>query len=260
MEGVVSIARAAAGDFAGAAEALRRDGIVAVEDLWSADAIDGLRDVVTEQHPEFADQARLDDYLGDKNERFIAPVALTAAVRQTGVLECAALEGVCAALLGDAFVYEAFGMLWVDPGAPPQRSHRDGGLLFPESGVDRILPPSAITVAIPLVDVDAEWAPTGVAPGSHRLEPGSSARELVPLELERGSVAIWDFRVLHAGLANKTDRARPALYFTVCRPFWVDHMNFRKNARAKLVGDAEVIAQLGPRFIRARPAGAVAAG
>lgn len=246
------IARVAAGDNE-AGVALRRDGVVAIDHLWSPATIDEVRCVVEAQHPEFADQSLLEDYLGDKGERFIAPVKLTDAVRDTGLLGCAALEAVCAAMLGEAFVYEAFGMLWVDPGAPAQNSHRDGGVLFPESGIDRVLPPSAMTVAIPLVDVDLEWAPTGVAPGSHRLEPGSSGGELVPVELGRGSAAIWDFRALHAGLANRTDRPRPALYLTVCRPFWVDHLNFRKNARAKLVGDQAVIDQLGPRFVRARP-------
>ncbi len=250
---MTAIARVAGDDCQAAAAALRSDGVVAIERLWSQDAIDRLHEAVVAQHPEFTDQASLQDYLGDKNERFIAPVTMTAAVRATGVLECAALEAVCETMLGDGFVYEAFGMLWVDPGAPAQDPHRDGGMLFPESGIDKILPPTAITVAIPLVDVDLAWAPTGVAPGSHRLEPGSSTAELVPIELVRGSAAIWDFRALHAGLANRTDRPRPALYFTVCRPYWVDHLNFRKNARARLVGDPAVIAGLGQRYVRARP-------
>ncbi len=248
------IARVAANDCEAAAGALRRDGIVVVENLWSVATIDALGDVVAAQHPEFTDVGRLHDYLGDKDERFIAPVAMTGAVRGSGVLDCTALELLCATMLGDGFVYEAFGMLMVRPGAPPQKPHSDGGLLFPESGVDRILPPSAITIAIPLVDVNEDFAPTGVVPGSHRQDTGSADSMLVPIEIERGSAALWDFRALHAGLANRTDRARPVLYFTVCRPFWVDHLNFRKNARAKLIGDPAVIAALGPRFVRARPA------
>lgn len=246
------LARVAACDSEGAAAALRRDGVVAIEGVWDMDVIDQLRDIVARQHPEFADQSRLEDYLGDKGERFIAPVRLTAAVRDSGLMQCPVLEAVCAAMLGAGFVYEAFGILWVAPGAPAQHSHRDGAVLFPESGIDRVLPPSAMTVAIPLVDVDADWAPTGVAPGSHRLEAGAGSGELVPIELIRGSAAIWDFRVLHGGLANRTDRPRPALYLTACRPFWIDHLNFRKNARARLIGDPEVIADLGPRFVRAR--------
>ena len=247
------IARVAADAGDAAAEALRRDGVVAIEGLWSAGTIDALRATVEAQQPEFADTARLDDYLGDKSERFIAPVAMTAAIRCAGLCSNHVLDALYASMLGDDYVYEAFGMLMVRPGAPPQGPHRDGGLLFAETGVDRILPPSALTVAIPLVEVTADYAPTGAVPGSHRHQGAADSSELIPVELNRGDAAVWDFRTNHAGLANRTDRARPALYFTVCRPYWVDHKNFHANARAKLVGDPAVFAELGPRFIRGRP-------
>ena len=253
MARVSAIARVRASDSDGATGALRRDGVVAVEALWRTDAVDALRDIVTAQHPEFDDPERLTDYLGEKNERFIAPVALTESVRASGIFDCPQLEAICAAMLGADFVYEAFGMLMVRPGVAAQDPHRDGGSLFFESGIDRILPPSALTIAFPLVDVNTDFAPTGALPRSHRHDESANLDELVPIALDRGSAAIWDFRTLHAGLANRTVRARPALYLTACRPFWIDHLNFRKNARAKLVGDPEVTAALGPRFVRARP-------
>ena len=247
------IAHVAANAVDAAAEALRRDGVVAIEGLWTAEVIDSLAATVAAQHPEFSDLDRLDDYLGDKHERFIAPVGLTSAICNSGLCPDDRLDALYAAMLGDDYVFEAFGMLMVHPGAPPQGPHRDGGLLFPETGVDRILPPSALTVAIPLVDVTADYAPTGAVPGSHRHQAASDPSELIPIELNRGDAAVWDFRTNHAGLANRTHRARPALYFTVCRPYWVDHKNFHANARAKLVGDPAVFAELGPRFIRGRP-------
>jgi len=250
---VSAIARVAADAVDAAAEALRRDGVVAVEGLWSAETIDALAATVAAQHAEFTDPDGLDDYLGDKHERFIAPVALTTAIRDSGLCSSEPLNALYSAMLGEDYVYEAFGMLMVRPGAPPQGPHRDGGLLFPETGVDRILPPSALTVAIPLVDVTADYAPTGAVPGSHRHQAAADPAELIPVTLCRGDAAIWDFRTNHAGLANRTDRPRPALYFTVCRPYWVDHKNFHANARAKLVGDPAVFAELGPRFIRGRP-------
>jgi ectoine hydroxylase-related dioxygenase (phytanoyl-CoA dioxygenase family) len=250
---VSEIARVAADAGDAAAEALRRDGIVAIEGLWSPDTIDALGATVEAQHPEFADLDALEDYLGDKHERFIAPVALTAAVRESGLCTNERLEAVNAAMLGDDYVYEAFGVLMVRPGAPAQEPHRDGGLLFPETGVDRILPPSALTVAIPLVEITTDYAPTGAAPGSHRNQAAADPADLIPIDLNRGDAAIWDFRTNHAGLANRTDRARPALYFTVCRPYWIDHKNFHANARAKLVGDPAVLTELGPRFVRGRP-------
>ena len=250
-----AFARVPASEVDAAAAALRRDGVMVVEGLWDVATIDRVNDLVAAQHPEFDDPDQLHDYLGEKDQRFIAPVAVSEPLRAAGMFECRPLEALCAAMLGEDFVYEAFGMLMVRPGAPAQHTHRDGGRLFPESGVDRVLPPSAITIAVPLVDVSLDFAPTGAVPGSHRTDPDGPEGELIPIEIERGSAAIWDFRALHAGLANRTDRPRPALYFTACRPFWVDHLNFRKNARAKLIGDPSVTDALGPRFVRARPVG-----
>lgn len=249
-----AVARHGADRIADAAAAIRRHGAAVVESVWSADLIDGLREAVLAQHPEFGDPDLLEDFLGARDARFIAPVMLSDRVSASGVLQSQALGALCAALLGDDYVYEAFGMLLVRPGAEAQHPHRDGGMLFPETGIDKILPPSALTIVIPLVDVDAEYAPTGVAAGTHRELFAPDHVELGPVELRRGDIAVWDFRVIHAGLANRTDRARPALYLTACRPFWVDHKNFGETARVKLAGDPGAIAALGSRFVRARAA------
>ncbi len=247
-----AVASVAAEDPAGAASALRRDGAVLVENVWPIAAIDMVRATVLGQHPEFENVEALEDWLGDKEERFIAPVALTEALRATGVLDTPALDAICAAALGEEFVFEAFGILMPRRGAKAQGAHRDGGFLFPDATIDPILPPSALTIAIPLVDIDLDNAPTGIAVGSHKLKPGSSDAPLAAVPAPRGSAIVWDFRTLHGGLANTSDRGRPALYFTACRPFWIDHRNFRDTARAKLVGDAATIAALGPRYIRAQ--------
>lgn len=252
MAGVSGIARIPAGDHAAAAQALRRDGVAVIEDLWSAATIEAARTIVEAQHPEFSDIDQLEDYLGDPDDRFIAPVRVTRDLHATGLFGADDLSAICEAMLGTAFVFEAFGILMAQAGAKAQDPHRDGAILFPEATIDALLPPTAMTIAVPLVDIDADLAPTAAAPGSHRLGPGSSTADVVPITLDRGSAAIWDFWTLHAGGANRTSKARPALYFTACRPFWTDHANFRENARARLVGDPDVIASLGPRYCRAR--------
>ena len=249
-----AVVHASAENTAQTAAVLRRDGVVILDSLWDASKVDQLRALVERQHPEFVDPSSLHDYLGKKKERVLAPVHITREMYDSGLLRSAPLDAICRVMLGEDYVYEAFGVIWVQPGAPAQKPHRDGGALFAESGLDRVLPPSAMTVAVPLVDVDLDLAPTGAAPGSHRLAQGAEVGELQPIELARGDAAIWDFRTFHGGLANLTDRPRPALYFTVCRPFWIDHLNFRKDARVRLVGEPEVLAELGPSFIRAIPA------
>lgn len=253
MEGLTKPASSAASAVSEAKAAVRRDGAAIVEGVWCADTIDAVRELVLRQHPEFSRPELLEDYLGRKGERFIAPVKLSLRIEASGLLASPTLEALCQALLGEDFVYEAFGILMVHPGAAAQNPHRDGGILFGDSGIDKILPPSALTVVIPLVDVDRDCAPTGFAPGSHRTLVPDNHPELSPMILRQGDLAVWDYRVIHGGLANATDRDRPALYLTACRPFWVDHKNFVDAARAKLIGEPAVIERLGPRFVRAQP-------
>ena len=169
-----------------AAAAVRQDGAVVVEGLWTPAEIDELGAAVIAQHPEFLDPSCLQDYLGFE-ERFIAPITMTRFLSGAGLGRLNAIDRVCGQLLGPDFVYEAFGILMVMPGAQAQLAHRDGGFLFGGSGVDRILPPNALTIAIPLIDVDLAAAPTGFEPGSHRLVGELSADALVPVVLKRGT-------------------------------------------------------------------------
>ena len=233
-----------------AGAALRSDGAVILEDLWPRATMDQLRDLIAAQHPEFAEKASLPDLFDNGEGRFIAPITITRALLDSGLMDCAVVEAVLTNALGQAFVHEAFGMMMVEPGAPAQPSHRDGGLLFPEIGVDRVLPPSSVTVAIPLVDVGADNAPTAFRPGSHRFGEAEEQADPVVPEVALGSAVLWDFRVLHHGCANMTGGGRPLVYFTASRPFWFDHRNFAQGNR-RLVADPAVIGELGERYVRA---------
>lgn len=233
-----------------ASAALRSDGVVILEDLWSRGTMDRVRNLIAAQHPEFADKASLADLFDNGEGRFIAPVTITRTLMESGLFDCVALDAVLVSALGKGFVHEAFGMMMVEPGAPAQPGHRDGGLLFPELGVDRVLPPSSVTVAIPLVDIGPDNAPTAFRPGSHRFGEAEEQADPVVPEVTLGSAVLWDFRVLHHGCANTTAHARPLAYFTASRPFWFDHRNFGAGNR-RLVADADVIGSLGERYVRA---------
>ena len=237
----------AAGDAAGA---VRRDGATVLEQVWRAETIDRLREVVFQQHPELTDPELLSYYSAKKRKRFRRPLAVTSAIGATGLYETAAVDELCSALLGPDYVYEAFGIIMAPPGVGAEKAHLDGGELFPETGVDKILPPAALTLAIPLIDVPLLCGPTGIAPGTHRA-PYAGPETLVPVELERGDIAVWDFRVRHAGLGNQSDQMRPLIYFTACRPFWIDHKNF-DPADTRLIGEKVEITRLGRRFARAK--------
>jgi ectoine hydroxylase-related dioxygenase (phytanoyl-CoA dioxygenase family) len=90
---------------------------------------------------------------------------------------------ILSAALGDDYVVGAYGAVCSLPSAAAQHRHADGGLLFRSTGVDWLLPPAAITVVIPLIEMNEIHGTTTLWLGSHRdqkrynalLDPNSSA-------------------------------------------------------------------------------------
>src|SRR5262249_15865449 len=80
---------------------------------------------------------------------------------------------------------------------------------------------------------------TALWPGSHRDETrgpklnrdekarlGRSWRGLV----REGSCVLWDYRLRHSGTPNRSAVLRARRYSMYCRPWFVDHENYRKEA------------------------------
>ena len=138
-------------------------------------------------------------------------------------------------LLGVDLHLNSFTAVVSHPGASQQRAHRDYPHLFFEPGVGLNLPVHAVNVVVPLVDVDLETGPTGVWLGSHR--SGETARQIESLTvcaLQRGDCMLMDYRTLHAGLPNRSGRARPIVYMVYARPWFFDQQNHVRAGRLPL--------------------------
>jgi ectoine hydroxylase-related dioxygenase (phytanoyl-CoA dioxygenase family) len=68
-------------------------------------------------------------------------------------------------------------------------------------------------VFVPLSDLRLANGPTEFIPESHRFY--DIDRKPVQFELNAGQVLLFDYRVKHRGVENRSDRPRPMLYFTV---------------------------------------------
>ena len=49
--------------------------------------------------------------------------------------------------------------------------------------------------------------------------------------LRRGDCIVLDYRTLHAGLPNRSNRARPIVYMVYARPWFFDHANHVNRRR-----------------------------
>jgi hypothetical protein len=137
-----------------------------------------------------------------------------------------------APLIGRDLHLNSFTAVISHPGAPQQRVHRDYPHLFFEPGVGPSLLVHAVNVVVPLIDVDMETGPTGVWLGSHRMQGlAVDPKSITVCPMRRGDCIVLDYRTLHAGLPNRSARARPIVYMVYARPWFFDHANHVNRSR-----------------------------
>lgn len=102
------------------------------------------------------------------------------------------------------------------PGAEHQPAHQDGAPLFPDAdGLQ--LPPYAIALNVPLVDVDGDNGPLECFPGPGRPDDGA---EPVRFTVLAGTCLLRDTRVWHRGSPHVGTQPRPMLALLYTRPWY----------------------------------------
>ena len=127
------------------------------------------------------------------------------------------------AILGPDACLIATGCILSLPGSASQQWHSDGDHLASECQ----LPPHCLNVFVPLVDMaTVAVGPTEFTPGTH-LQWGRRHLGNVALTAAAGDAILFDYRLRHRGLPNKTsDVVRPLVYITYAKPFFKDEANF----------------------------------
>lgn len=129
-------------------------------------------------------------------------------------------------LLGPDFLIGSMTMVVAQAGAAAQHLHADHPPLFGGSSQAVGLPPHAVTLLIPLVDIDEVVGATELRKGSHQRDDGEDMPG-VSRALPLGGCLLFDYRLLHRGLANRSDRERPVLSIVYQRDWFRDAVNFR---------------------------------
>ena len=116
-----------------------------------------------------------------------------------------------------------------EPGSETQHLHIDHPHLFGDNPAGSTLPPHAVTVLIPLVDIDEEIGGTEIVKGSHRVPFAEGKqmphqRQTLPL----GGCLMFDYRTFHGGLPNRSTRNRPVLSIVYHRAWFKDSSNFSR--------------------------------
>jgi Phytanoyl-CoA dioxygenase (PhyH) len=216
-----------------ASRSFRLDGALIIEDIVDAAVISELRRVFGEAYSQYLDGSVHEDVARVGERRLMIAIALEPPFDDPQLFANPYLLSILSSELDKDLVIGAFGVVCSLPSAPTQHRHYDGGILFPSSGFDRLLPAPAITVTIPLVEMNELHGTTALWLGSHRDDARVIKEPGITPVVREGSCMLWDFRLFHGGTPNRSNVPRPLLYLTYCRPWFLDHLNFNTKTNPK---------------------------
>lgn len=224
-------------------EMFRRHGAIWLENAFSPGFIQSLADAYDEQYTSkpIAKLKRKHAVVGD--ERLMITIKIQSPFNSSDLFASPLLSPILQSLLGPGYVLSSFGSVVTFPGADAQPIHFDHPPLFESEQRCNEIPPYAITVVIPLVDIDASTGSTAIWEGTHVAD--GSREQMQSLMLNPsfdgsveprpkiGGVYFMDYRVIHGGTANRGDDARPILYLVYSRPWFHDAYNFNDQPPIK---------------------------
>jgi hypothetical protein len=215
-----------------ASRCIRTDGALVLEKIFDPTLLLEAKESFSQKYECYLDGQKHDNATEVGERRLMITVDLEAPFDRRELLANSWLFSILRNAFEGDFVLDAFGVVCSLPAAPRQHVHSDTGVLFPQAALNRLLPIYAITVAIPLIEMNETHGTTALWLGSHRDE----AREADALReeegeeplVQEGSCMLWDYRLQHGGTANQSSVPRPLLYMTYCRPWFTDRKNYQK--------------------------------
>jgi len=139
-------------------------------------------------------------------------------------------------LMGGELIVGEAGVVISHGGAGAQEPHRDSNFLFGGQDMEMDLPPFAMTLLLPLLDVSLDMGPTEFWPGTHLLRDEAAAIAGPPqrMALRAGSVVLLDARVFHRGGANISGPVRPTAYFSYHRRWYLEGPGFERKPQVRV--------------------------
>ena len=167
--------------------------------------------------------------VGDK--RFTVPIRIKPPFNDPALFANPVLLNLLTQVMGARPILNAFGGVMTLPGARMQHVHREHPLLFSADEANRNLPTYAVTVLLPLIDLDEESGGTQLWEGTHRI-PGGEKWQGEPsvIYTEAGSTLTFDYRLYHGGMPCRAEHNRPMLFMSYSLPWFKDTLAFESHA------------------------------
>ncbi len=177
----------------------------------------------------YRDNIPLESGTEASHRRHIVPIPFTSPFNDPMLYANPILLPILEALLGPNCILNTLGSITALPGCTDQHLHADHIPLFEENlTLSNQIPPFAITVGVPLLDIDLLNGPTKIWSGSHLTYPIDQNMTAYPkhfLHGPKGSCYFWDYRTFHAGGSNHSEEVRSLLYLAYTRRWFKDVLN-----------------------------------
>lgn len=216
------------GQLDAAAEHFIREGYLILDHVLTQQEVEALRGAFMSGYASFLQDTKSGPSLNVGGRRHMIALRFAGAFADPRVFANPAVIAIVHRLLEATAILEAYGCFVSMPGAEKQHEHHDGPHLFGQA-LSAILPPYALTFALPLVEMNDTHGSTMLLPGSHRWQQRpSDPAEALPV-IPQGSCVLWDYRLRHYGTENRSEVPRPLLYCTYSRPWYRDPVNFQET-------------------------------
>ena len=218
--------------------AMERDGAVAFDGLFPLPLLKKIRAEVLRRHE--SGELRERGLVRDIGGRYAALLPFAGPFLERAFYANARLHAMLGVLLGPGYCIGSLEAVISLPGASRQHQHIDGPIRFDRvvgkkkrrfSGDLSGLPPYAVTLCVPLCDLDETNGPTALWPGSHRAalraRPPRAAEVSRMYRVEHmagkfGRTFMFDYRTFHGGEPNMSREPRPLLMFVFMRSWYRD--------------------------------------
>lgn len=212
-------------------QSMRENGYAVVEDVLPHETVDALLDEMTP----YIDATPFgpDAFAGQRTKRTGSAVARSATVRDLIVHPL--IKGIAGEVLASSteFQLSQTQLISAHPGSVAQKPHKDELVwdFFPFAADHHVM----CQFFWALTDFTEENGATRVAPGSDTIDPSEiTEADTIPVEMRKGSVFVFNGKVVHGGGTNRSDQVRQGLITSYCSG-WV-----RQEENQYLVAPPEV--------------------
>jgi hypothetical protein len=207
-----------------------------IVDLWAAD--------FSETYSHYFTDKNFDDALMVGRKRTMITMAIEGSFNSPDFYANHKLMPLLNYLLTPNLVLGSVGAVIALPGAELQHIHYDHYNIYDSSLGNQsaasslsVLPPFAITVVIPLVELNEVNGTTRVWPGTHLTpdeDPVTNSGVRADPMAKLGDCYLMDYRLKHRGLPNRSGGIRPIIYNVYYRPWFRDVVNYPNQDRLNI--------------------------